>query len=319
MPRERASRQRPPLDRRTRFCRVGDRSFRRSGNQRGLGGPGGHERHFPKVCGFTPPPSPSRAFLQYVFVGFLPGALPPAPSRFRVEVESLRRWAGPGNPEGQIYFQVRSHFGSSRSSEAPPSLFWASLLPCPPRAPLTAWSLWLRLRLFRSGPCRTQCPQVVPRGRGPLRRMCCPQALFRRGSRQPRRRSTCAFRAISRSMPGGRGSKHFCLSSRIAHATRQERIHALAAKEGVDPARTWAQFFEAFPRAARYHKECGDTRQSWISCLEACCRQSRHPRDDYLFVWSAKSILFYCSHIGPSLCLPFANLRWLHHGRSGKQ
>ena len=111
----------------------------------------------------------------------------------------------------------------------------------------------------------------------------------------------------------------FCLSSRIAHATRREHIHALAAKEGVDPARAWTQFFEAFPHATRYHKECGDTRQSWISYLEACCRQSRHPRDDYLFVWSAKSILFYCSHIGPSLCLPFANLRWLHHGRSGKQ
>ena len=72
----------------------------------------------------------------------------------------------------------------------------------------------------------------------------------------------------------------FCLSSHIAHATRLEHIHALAAKEGVDPARAWTQFFEAFPHATRYHKECGDTRQSWISYLEACCRQSRHPRDD---------------------------------------
>ncbi len=70
----------------------------------------------------------------------------------------------------------------------------------------------------------------------------------------------------------------FCLSSHIAHATRREHIQALAAKEGVDPARAWTQFFEAFPHAMRYHEECGDARQSWISYLEACCRQSRHPR-----------------------------------------
>ena len=70
----------------------------------------------------------------------------------------------------------------------------------------------------------------------------------------------------------------FCLSSHITHATRREHIQALATKEGVDPARAWTQFFEAFPYAMRYHRECGDTRQSWISYLEACCRQSRHPR-----------------------------------------
>jgi hypothetical protein len=71
----------------------------------------------------------------------------------------------------------------------------------------------------------------------------------------------------------------FCLRSHITHATRQEHILALAAKEGVDPARAWTQFFEAFPHATRYHKECGDTRQSWISYLEACCRKTRHPKD----------------------------------------
>ena len=70
----------------------------------------------------------------------------------------------------------------------------------------------------------------------------------------------------------------FCLSSHISHATRRDHIQQLAAKEGVDPARAWAQFFEALPHAMRYHKECGDARQSWISYLEACCRQSRHPR-----------------------------------------
>ena len=71
----------------------------------------------------------------------------------------------------------------------------------------------------------------------------------------------------------------FCLSSHITHATRLEHIHALAAKEGVDPARAWTQFFEAFPHATRYHKECGDTRQAWISYLEACCRKTRYPKD----------------------------------------
>ena len=71
----------------------------------------------------------------------------------------------------------------------------------------------------------------------------------------------------------------FCLSSPISHATRQEHIHALAAKEGMDPARAWTQFFEAFPHAARYHKECGDARQSWITYLKSCCRKTRHPRD----------------------------------------
>ena len=70
----------------------------------------------------------------------------------------------------------------------------------------------------------------------------------------------------------------FCLSSHISHATRRDHIQQLAAKEGVDPARAWTQFFEALPHAMRYHKECGDARQSWISYLEACCRQSRHPR-----------------------------------------
>ena len=70
----------------------------------------------------------------------------------------------------------------------------------------------------------------------------------------------------------------FCLSSHIAHSTRRGHIHALATKEGVDPARAWTQFFEAFPHAVRYHKECGDTRQSWMSYLEIFCRESRHPR-----------------------------------------
>ena len=71
----------------------------------------------------------------------------------------------------------------------------------------------------------------------------------------------------------------FCLSSPISHATRLEHFHALAAKEGMDPARAWTQFFEAFPHAARYHKECGDTRQSWITYLKSCCRKTLHPRD----------------------------------------
>ena len=70
----------------------------------------------------------------------------------------------------------------------------------------------------------------------------------------------------------------FCLCSHVTHATRREHIQMLAAKEGVDPARAWLQFFEAFPHAMRYYKECGDTRQSWISYLEVCCRQTRRPR-----------------------------------------
>ena len=70
----------------------------------------------------------------------------------------------------------------------------------------------------------------------------------------------------------------FCLSNHISHTIRRDHIQKLAAKEGVDEARAWTQFFEALPHAMRYHKECGDARQSWISYLEACCREPRHPR-----------------------------------------
>ena len=69
----------------------------------------------------------------------------------------------------------------------------------------------------------------------------------------------------------------FCLTSQIAHTTRRSHIQALAAKEGVDPARAWQQFFEGFPHAVRCFKECGDTRQSWTSYLETYCREPRHP------------------------------------------
>lgn len=70
----------------------------------------------------------------------------------------------------------------------------------------------------------------------------------------------------------------FSLSSNISHGIRREHITSLAEKEGVDPTRAWAQFFEALPHAMRYFKESGDARSAWISYLEGCCRQGRRPR-----------------------------------------
>ena len=68
----------------------------------------------------------------------------------------------------------------------------------------------------------------------------------------------------------------FVVGVEISDQVRRTHIREIAAKEGVDPERSWEQFFEAMPHVKRLFRASGDARRAWASYLDSFCRAKRH-------------------------------------------
>jgi hypothetical protein len=70
----------------------------------------------------------------------------------------------------------------------------------------------------------------------------------------------------------------FNLASPMSQTHRRGHVLKLAEKEGLNPAQTWQQFFEALPHAQRLYTRLGDARSAWATYLDDFCRDPKARR-----------------------------------------